>query len=119
MTAIPDPLSLYRDKKEVIKSNEYIFKRVLVNIIQKVKEENIRSTRMKLVTEIPSSPSYVLEDCAVYIKKHLKQNGYIVKLVKPQHIFIDWNTLITREARAREALKELVELYPFIKVAKE
>lgn len=115
---IPDPLELYRNKQNALKSTEHIFKMILYDIVRQINSINLTSSKKSLMSVVPRSDAYVLEDCALYLKKALRTRGYNVKLLAPNNIYIDWNTRLSQEQQASEALRELTDLYPFIKVAR-
>jgi len=84
---------LKKDAEERRKFKKKCFKKILDMTLTKIEfvaKTNITNTWFEIPMFVLGFPSFEIEDCANYIMKRLKKNGFKVFFLKPNFLFINW-----------------------------
>lgn len=85
---------LKKDAEERRKFKKKCFKKILEMTLTKIEivaKTNITNTWFEIPMFVLGFPSFEIDDCANYIIKKLKKNGFKVFFLKPNFLFINWS----------------------------
>lgn len=115
---IPDATSLRRSNT-VGSDNNKMYKIVLERCVEHIIYTNKTSDRTWTIFTVPmfllGMVLYSMPACILYIMEELSRKNYIVKLIEPNYIHIDWGKRINFNKNS-EYIKKILEKNPGTKI---
>ena len=115
---IPDATSL-RQTNTAFDNNTRIYKVVLDRCVQQILYTNSTSNKTYTIFTVPEFllgvVLYSKSACILYIMEELSRKNYIVKLIEPSYIHIDWGKRINFNKNS-DYIKKLLEKNPDAKI---
>ncbi len=115
---IPDATSL-RQSNNTTHNNNKIYNVVLDRCVQQIIHTNKTSDKTYTIFTVPTFllgvVLYNMSTCMLYIIEELSRKNYIVKMIEPNYIHIDWGKRINFNKNS-DYIKKLLQKNPDAKI---
>lgn len=97
---------LKKNRKNRLETRAKIFDNVLTQCLKKItfisKNSNATYIWYKVPLLIPGQPIFNIEECIEYLLGKLKNYGFTTNYVKPNNIYISWETILKEDNKSSD-----------------